>query len=735
MSRPAMDLRPAQQAFLEESRELLRAMEEALLALEKSPRDESAIDEVFRTAHTVKGSAGLFGYEPVVSFTHRLESVLVALRAGSLAAGPDLIALLLACVDHTATLLEVLAPEDAAPPAEVQAAGETLAMQLDSFAGSAPALHEGSVEVLGTQPVASDAWHVSVRFGRDVLRDGMDPLSVIRYLGTVASVQAVSAVLDGLPEAGAMDAEACYVGLELDLTGPADKAQIEAAFEFLRADSVIRILPPHSKIADYAALIDSLPEDHKRIGELLVASGALTARELEEGLRLQSRSAAQADAAKPKIGKILVDEGVVPNELVHAALEKQAAVREQKAREANFVRVRADKLDELITLVGELVIAGAGTRLLAQRSAHADLAEAAATLERLVQEMRDRALALRMVPIAETFNRFRRIVRDVGRELGKEIDLDLSGTDTELDKSMVERIADPLMHLVRNALDHGIEPPEERQGKGKRRTGTLRMSAWHDSGSIVIEVADDGRGLERKRILERAVERGLAGPDASLDDGQLLNLILEPGFSTADQVTSISGRGIGMSVVKENVEALRGSLTIDSVEGQGATMAMRLPLTLAIIEGFLVAAGRTAYVVPLEMVDECLELSAADRETLRDKSFINLRGVVLPVLRLRDVFQLEAEPAKRENIVVVRCGGQRAGILVDRLLGEFQTVIKPLGRIFSRLQGISGSTILGSGELALILDVQALVERATRSETSRFGGNDNEKRKKERSVP
>jgi two-component system chemotaxis sensor kinase CheA len=739
-----MDMRPAQQGFLEESRELLRAMEQALLALEKSPQDEAAVNEVFRAAHTIKGSAGMFGYEPVVAFTHRVESVLAALRAGTLAAQADLVALLLSCVDHIATLLDALAPEDAAAPAPIQAAGDTLRAQLESFAGSeqragpvsrAPAVQEVPVEVIGARPVASDAWHVSVRFGKDVLRDGLDPLSVLRYLGTVGAIQAVSTILDGLPDARSMDPEACYLGLEIDLTGPLDKAQIEAAFEFVRADSVIRILPPHSKIADYIALLESLPEDHKRIGELLVASGALTAHELEEGLRLQERSAAAADVAKPKIGKILVDEGVVANDLVHAALEKQASIREHKAGEGSFVRVRADKLDELITLVGELVIAGAGTRLLAQRSSHPEVAEAASTLERLVQEMRDRALALRMVPIAETFNRFRRVVRDVGRELGKEIDLELSGVETELDKSMVERIADPLMHLVRNALDHGIEPAEERRRQGKRATGTLRMSAWHDSGSIVIEVSDDGRGVERKRVLARAVERGLVGADAVLDDAQILDLILEPGFSTAAQVTSISGRGIGMSVVKTNVEALRGTLSIVSAEGEGTMMAMRLPLTLAIIEGFLVAAGRTAYVVPLEMVDECLELSAADREALRDKSFINLRGEVLPVLRLREVFQLEAEPAKRENIVVVRYAGRRAGIVVDRLLGEFQTVIKPLGRMFARLQGISGSTILGSGELALILDVQALVERATRFEASRFAGSDTEKRKKERSVP
>jgi two-component system chemotaxis sensor kinase CheA len=447
-----------------------------------------------------------------------------------------------------------------------------------------------------------------------------------------------------------------------------------------------------------------------RLGELLVKSGALTRRELDAGLRIQ------AEGAKRKIGEILVGQGAVQDELVTAALEKQDLAKKNRAIENNFVRVRADKLDELITLVGELVIASAGTALAARRGADTDTIEAASTMAQMVEEVRDRALKLRMVPIGETFTRFTRLARDLGKELGKEIELALTGTETELDKSMVEKIADPLLHLVRNAIDHGIEPAGLRRERGKPAAGRLQLNAYHDSGSIVIEVSDDGGGLDRKRILERAVERGMVAAGHTPGDEEIHRLIMQSGFSTARTVSNISGRGVGMDVVRRNIESLRGTLSIDSAEGQGTTFTMRLPLTLAIIEGFLVGVDKSSYVVPLEMVVECLELSAEDRQGIRESGYINLRGEVLPLLRLREVFEVQGDAGKRENIVVVNYAGQRAGFVVDTLLGEFQTVIKPLGRLFERLSGISGSTILGNGEVALILDVQALVQRAISTE-------------------
>jgi two-component system chemotaxis sensor kinase CheA len=384
-----------------------------------------------------------------------------------------------------------------------------------------------------------------------------------------------------------------------------------------------------------------------------------------------------------------------------------------------LIRVEADKLDQLINLVGELVIAGSGTQLLAQRAGLPTLVESSAHMSRLVEEVRDTALGLRMVQIGATFQRFQRVVRDVSLELSKDIELVISGGDTELDKSVVERIGDPLMHLVRNAMDHGIEPPEARTASGKPAKAQVRLNAFHDSGSIVIEISDDGRGLNREKIVRKARERGLVAEGAALSEQEIFRLIFEPGFSTADQVSNLSGRGVGMDVVKRSIEALRGTVELHSRPAIGTTVRIRLPLTLAIIDGFLVGVGPAQYVIPLDMVLECLELPAGERQAARERGYFSLRDNVLPLLWVSDLFQLpEAAKQGRENIVVVRFGGRTAGLVVDRLMGEFQTVIKPLGRLFGNLRGISGFTILGSGDVALILDVPSLIQKVAIGERS-----------------
>ncbi|TXT33829.1 MAG: two-component system chemotaxis family sensor kinase CheA [Comamonadaceae bacterium] len=360
--------------------------------------------------------------------------------------------------------------------------------------------------------------------------------------------------------------------------------------------------------------------------------------------------------------------------------------------------------------MGELIIAGAGASLAAQRAGVPELLETTATLSRLVEEVRDSALDLRMVQIGATFNRFQRVVRDVGKELGKDIQLVISGAETELDKTVVEKIGDPLTHLVRNSMDHGIESAEVRLARGKPAKGTLKLNAFHDAGSIVIEVSDDGGGLNKARILKKAIERGLVSEGQNLTDKEIYHLIFEAGFSTAESVSNLSGRGVGMDVVRRNIAALRGTVDLDSVEGVGSTVRIRLPLTLAIIDGFLVGVGNAVYVIPLDMVVECIELSSEDRNS-GDKRYLNLRGEVLPYRRLREHFEVEGALVRRENIVVVRYGEQKAGLVVDRLMGEFQTVIKPLGKVFNLIQGIGGFTILGSGEVALILDVPGLMKQ------------------------
>jgi two-component system chemotaxis sensor kinase CheA len=401
---------------------------------------------------------------------------------------------------------------------------------------------------------------------------------------------------------------------------------------------------------------------------------------------------------------------MVRADVVDAALAKQKVVRENSAAESRSIRVDADKLDQLINLVGELIIAGANVNLIARREGIGELQESTSKLSMLVEEVRDSALQLRMVKIGATFGRFQRVVHDVARELGKDIALQISGEDTELDKTVVEKIGDPLMHLVRNSMDHGIESAELRAARGKPAQGTLRLNAFHDSGSIVITVQDDGGGLQRERILAKAVERGLVQAGRHLSDSEVYALIFEPGFSTAEKVTNLSGRGVGLDVVKRNISALRGTVELSSEAGVGTTVTVRLPLTLAIIGGFLVGVGKSVFAIPLDMIEECVAYSAEPGH-----DYTNLRGEVLPFIRLRRLFSVPGEPARGENIVVLKHAEQKAGLVVDTLLGEFQTVIKPLGRMFGQVKCISGSTILGSGDVALILDVPALVRQAVQS--------------------
>ena len=720
--------------YVQESREQLAEMEAGLLRLEQSPDDHDTINAIFRAAHTIKGGAGVVECGFVVSFTHLVENLLDSLRNGEIALSLPLTTVLLECGDHMGRLIDVLAAQLAQPGDELLARGNELTGRLqnilttqgkDSGAGGAKiAVRDDAadLESSGGGIVDTDSWHISVRFGRNVLRGGMDPLSFIRYLAGLGEIIGIETIADAIPPADEMDPESCYIGFEIRLQTRASKTDIENVFSFVRDECDLRILPPQSNAADYLRHIKELPEDTLRLGEMLVRCGALTQSEIDHGLLAQSASAAAqqtGDRPHPPLGEILVDNKVVHKEIVDAAIARQTQVGEKKALEAQLVRVHADKLDQLIDLVGELVIAGASANLLAHKSGQSELTEATSVLSRLVESIRDSALQLRMVQIGDTFTRFNRVVRDVAKELGKEIELVISGAETELDKTVVEKIGDPLMHLVRNSLDHGIEPAALRIERGKPACGRVTLNAYHDSGMIVIEVADDGGGLDREKIRAKALERELIAAGDTLTDKEMINLIFEPGFSTVEKVSKLSGRGVGMDVVRRNILSLRGTVDVASVEGQGSTFTIRLPLTLAIIDGFLVGIEQSSYVIPLDSVVECIE----HKKLAGDRNFINLRGEALPFVRLRELFECEGQAPERENIVVVQFAGHRAGIVVDQLMGEFQTVIKPLGRMFAKLRGIGGSTILGSGEVALILDVAALVAIVTHSEEERLRPN------------
>ncbi len=711
-----MNLDLALQTFFVESRELLEAMEAALLAISQESGDNSeTVNAIFRSAHTIKGSAGLFGLDPVVAFTHVVESVLDEVREGRIVLDDALIALLLSCGDHIGALVDSMEVDPTHTDPELIARGEPLLTRLHAYlspaAGGALMVAPGpAFERIAAETSEADPWHISLRFGPDVLRNGMDPLSFLRYLGTLGTITGIVTLPDAIPPADKMNPESCYLGFEIALCSKADKAAIESVFDFVLDDCLLRIVPPKSRIDDYIAILRDLPEESSRLGEMLVRCGTVTAYELEAALQQQAdaqTAAAHAEASPPLLGDVLVQQGAVAPPVLAAALEKQKKVRDTKAQENQSIRVDADKLDHLINLVGELIIASAGANLIARKARNVELQEANSVLSALVEEVRDSALQLRMVKIGATFSRFQRVVHDVSRELGKDIQLVVSGEDAELDKTVVEKIGDPLMHLVRNAIDHGIDSPDLRAGRGKPAMGTVKLNAYHDSGSIVIEVGDDGGGLDREKIMAKAVERGLVEAGRQLTDGEIYGLVFEPGFSTAEKVTNLSGRGVGMDVVKRNITALRGSVSISSVPEQGTTVTVRLPLTLAIINGFQIGVGKAVFVVPLDMVEECVEFSAEPGH-----DYIDLRGQVLPFIRLRELFDVTGPTSTRPNVVVVRHAGQKFGLAVDTLLGEAQTVIKPLSKMFAQVQGISGSSILGSGDVALILDVPALMQLA-----------------------
>ncbi|RRS02365.1 chemotaxis protein CheA [Aquabacterium soli] len=715
-----MNMEQAMQAFIVESSELLDDMESALLQVltEEDPGD--SINAIFRAAHTIKGSAGLFGLDFIVEFAHVAESVLDKVRDGAIPIDDALVSLLLACGDHIGKLVDVAAQGGTSAGDDLTAQATPLLQQLHSHLGNEAAPGPSTAQALtmhgeALQPLgrvlggggarAADHWHISLRFSHDVLRNGMDPLSFLRYLGKLGHITGIVTLPDALPSLAELDAESCYLGFEIALRSEASKAAIEGAFEFVMDDCMVRILPPDSRMGEYLDLIESHAPSGEggatRLGDILVRCGTLTPRELEDALSLQRQG------TSAPLGELLVEQRRVQPPVVEAALVRQKQIKDTKGGESQSVRVDADKLDRLVDLVGELITATATASLAGRSLQSASLHEAHSTLNGLVQEVRDSALQLRMVKIGATFNRFQRVVHDVSREIGKDIALHIQGEDTELDKTVVEKIADPLTHLIRNSMDHGIEPAAVRAERGKDSRGTVSLNAFHDSGSIVIEVSDDGGGLPRDKILAKAIERGLVEAGKPLSDTDIYGLIFEPGFSTAEQVTNLSGRGVGMDVVKRNITALRGAVAIDSRPGLGTKVTVRLPLTLAIINGFQVAVGGSVFVLPLDAVEECIEFRADSSH-----DYAELRGQVLPFIRLRALFKVDGQPSTRQSMVVVKQGGQRFGLIVDQLLGEAQTVIKPLASMFAHLRGISGSSILGSGHVALILDVPALARQA-----------------------
>jgi len=706
-----IDISAAVATFLVEGRELAEELERGLLKLDEGHdrNDPELINALFRAAHTIKGSAGIVGIDSLGRFTHRVESLLDRVRSGEPLLDDAMITQLLRCCDHINKLLDLAAAGDVEGRDLAAVEGELLAGLDRSGTGAHSAVESPSNS--GATPPSSgqgNDFRLLALFGDDCLRHGMDPASALLYLASLARIDDTMVLGQLVPALDRLDAETCH--LAIAIRGHCERlAVIDEAFEFFREGSCLLLISDH----------DTPAQTHERLQRLRQRASDEQLQPWRQAGFIQDtewnapQSPATAEARPASRGV----EGTPGAEAAAPRGEPTSAPAAAAAAPARFVRVPAPRLDELIQQVGELVIAGAGVDVLSRDTRNGRLQEAVESLMKLIDSIQSGALQLRMVPIGETFSRFQRVVRDVSRDLGKNIHLDIVGGDTELDKSMVERIGDPLMHLVRNAMDHGLETPTERVAAGKPEQGTLRLRAFHDSGNVVVEVSDDGRGLNTERIVAKAIERGIVSSAEGMNDHDIHQLIFEPGFSTAEQVTSLSGRGVGMDVVKRSIESLRGAITLNSRPGEGTLMQLRLPLTLAIIDGFMVGVDAARFILPLDMVVECIELPDGAMLPERPK-YLNLRGEVLPYICLRETFSIDAPMVRRPSVVVVRSGGTKTGLLVDSLHGEIQTVIKPMTGIFRHLRSICGTSILGTGDIALILDVHQLVqgsvERATR---------------------
>ena len=709
------------EVFTAECSEILQKMESILLELEEvEVIPEEKIHELFRFIHTIKGSAGIFGYEAIVSFTHIVESLLDKIREGILPFKKESIGLFLDCRDHISELIEAAANGNPLERSTIKNQ-EKLTGILENLLGVVPPLSKNEAVaqnvVQSPEKVAKESksylWHISLRFKEDTIRNGLDPFSTFQYLNRVGEIIRLYTLTNKVPTIENLDPEGCYLGFEILYKCDKDLLFVQEAFEFVQYDCDIYILSPHRKPQDWIEFFIYRKEPIIRLVRSLFYTKSLDKKTLKL-IKIHYKKSKEnpVKELEQPIKNYHVEEEISD---IHHSLdtknELSPKTKEFGTKENKSIRIDSSKLDILINLVGELVVNGANLSQISTERKDSNLIEIVSHLNVLINEIRDTSLNLRMVQIGETFNRFHRVVRDISQELNKDVQLTITGGETELDKIVVEKINDPLMHLIRNSLDHGIESIEDRIARGKSPRGKLSLHAYHEAGNIVIEVKDDGRGLDKKKILKKAIEKGLINPEKNLSDAEIHRLIFKAGFSTAEKVTSISGRGVGLDVVEKNIESLRGSITLFSEEDKGSIFQIRLPLTLAIIDGFLFKIANFYYVVPLYQIVECIEYKDEDST---ENDFINLRGNLLPFLRLSKLFHLpEDSSTSRKNILILQNMGSQVGILVDSLHGEFQTVIKPLGKLFQNLKGISGTTVLGSGEVALILDVGMLFQRAS----------------------
>ena len=648
------------ETFRIEAADVLNEVEQALLDLAENPGDKDLVNAVFRGLHTLKGSGAMFGFDDLAGFTHHCESAFDQVRTGAVATTPELISIVLSAQDRMRALVNGDVDEEKQALILAKLSEAVAAASGQALPASAPA--EGE---------EAEGWRVRFRLPADCMANGTNPLFLLDELRELGECE-IALLTDQIPAWADLDPRECHLGWDVTLKGAIDRHDIEDVFIFVMDDMDLSIEP----LADAPGKTGSTSATPSR-----EAAAAPTQEKAAAG------NAAAADG-KAQGGKTAGD----------------------------TLRVPAEQLDELMDRVGQLVIAQSRLSQIAHGNIDLALRSVSEEIERLSGELRDTMMVMRMVPVSSLFGRFRRLIHDLSEETGKAITLTTEGEGTEVDKTVIERLFDPIVHLVRNSCDHGLETPEERVAAGKPESGNVTLSAHQAGGEVVITIRDDGRGINRDRVRAKAEENGLIKPDQVLSDQELFQLIFHPGFSTAATISNLSGRGVGMDVVKRTIESLRGTIEVTSEPGQGSTIALRIPLTLAIIEGLLVRVGEQRYVIPLSSVEECIELSLEDDMRHRGRSLISLRGALVPFLRLRELFTSGTKPDPYQKIIVVSTGAERVGLVVDQIIGNHQTVIKSMSAFHRSAASFSGATILGDGTVALILDVPQLVSLAQQQE-------------------
>lgn len=707
----SIDLSQFHQVFFEESFEGLDIMESGLLDLSLDEVDDETINAIFRAAHSIKGGAGTFGFQQVSEFTHVLETLLDEIRSGMRAMEQQHVDLFLQSVDCLKGLLSDLqagSEPDMAQADELKVQFE--AILAGDFTAKISTDSASDTVTESTSPsTGTEGWRIEFIPNEDILCTGNEPYRMFRELKDLADGADFEVIPDvsRLPEFSAMHPELCYVSWTIFLRKNVELSDIEEVFEWVVDDCEIR----------YQKL------DHLDTESLLAHQSGQQTAELEEAAaQKESESAAEeATNISDEVAEIQVPapEEVKPaakEAAVPAAAAKKPAAKKAagKAGENTSIRVSIDKIDSLINMVGELVITQSMLGQLGQEfdiSRVQRLQEGLSQLEQNTRELQESVMKIRMLPISFAFSRFPRLVRDLGKQLGKQVDLVMLGENTELDKTVMEKIGDPLVHLVRNSLDHGLESPDARKANGKNATGTITLNAFHQGGNIVIEVKDDGAGLNGERIRNKAIENGLISPDDLLSDDQIYDLIFQPGFSTAEVVSDVSGRGVGMDVVRRNISELNGSIEVTSKPGEGSVFTIRLPLTLAILDGQLVRVGEEVYIFPLVSIVESIQLEQQMLNNITGSQHVmQLRNDYIPIVSLHKVFNIEPEHRELDGsmLVVVEGDNEKIGIVVDELLGQQQVVIKSLEQNYKKVESISGATILGDGTVALIVDISGL---------------------------